>query len=166
MSSTTELEKMLRDAIAKAKEATPRASDDLYRCSSAIAEVVDRVTTGSVKLELVELNQIEGAPHAYQLQLHKVGSESPASDLGIYFLTPDGYPIQRWLSRRKWEAHPHEPNGTYSSMVELEGHFQWMISNPESRLVTLITFLQPQLSPSSSNGSKTRDSQSAKKKPK
>ena len=99
MSSTTDLEKMLRNAIEQAKQAAPRASDDLYRFSSAVAEVVDRVSDGVLALELAVINQPDGADPAYQLQLRKVGSESPPSDLGVYATSDQsvaGYPVRRW----------------------------------------------------------------------
>ncbi len=135
-------ENLLRAAINQAKANALRAIDDLLRFSSNAAEAVAKVTGGAAALELVPINQAEGATPTYQLQLRKVGSEAPPSDLGVYRVTAAGYPVQRWYSRRTWEARPDKPDGEYPSVGELEGNFKWMVSNPESRLVVLVTFFQ------------------------
>jgi hypothetical protein len=135
-------EQLLREAVNKAKEAAPRAVDDLVRCASNAAEAVAGVTGGAAALELVPVNQGEGATPTYQLQLRKVGSDAPPSDLGVYRVTEAGYPVLRWYTRAKWDRNPDEPDDQYTTFSELEGNFKWMLSRPESRLVVLVTFFQ------------------------
>jgi hypothetical protein len=137
-----EFESMLREAVNKAKEAAPRAVDELVRCASKAAEAVAGVTRGAAALELVPVDQRAGTGPTYQLQLRKVDSEAPPSDLGIYRVSVAGYPVLRWYSRAKWEGNPEKPDGQYTTFGELEGNFKWMLSNPESRLVVLVTFFQ------------------------
>jgi hypothetical protein len=144
----TDYEHLLRKAIDEAKANAPRATDDLIRYSSGAAEAVAKVTEGAAALELVPINQGEGATPAYQLQLRKIGSEAPPSDLGVYCVTPAGYPVLRWYSRRAWESRPDRPDAEFPSAVELEGNFQWLVSNPNSRLVILVTFFQQKASSS------------------
>ena len=103
-----------------------------------------RVTEGAAELELVPVDPREDAFQTYQLQLRKVDSEAPPSDLGIYRITEAGYPLQRWFSRAKWEGNPEQPDKQYTTSIELEGSFKRMLSNPESRLVVLVTFFQQQ----------------------
>jgi hypothetical protein len=141
-------EHLLREAINQAKANAPRAIDDLLRFASKAAEAVTEVTGGAADLELVPINQGEGATQAYQLQLRKVGSEAPPSDLGVYCVTAAGYPVLRWYSRRAWESRPEKPDGEYPGASELEGNFRWMVSHPESRLVVLVTFFQQKASSS------------------
>jgi hypothetical protein len=147
-SPTADYADLLREAIKQAKENAPRAVDDLLRCASKAAEAVTGVTGGAAALELVPINQGENATPTYQLQLRKVGSEAPPSDLGVYRVTSAGYPVLRWHSRNGWESHPDHPNEQFPSLTELEGNFKWMVSKPESRLVTLVTYFQ-QPAPSS-----------------
>lgn len=142
---TGEYEALLREAIKKAKETAPRAVDDLVECTSSAAEAVSGVTGGRASLELVPMEASDVARPAYQLQLRKVGSEAPPSDLGIYQVATDGYPVLRWYSRAKWRDKPSTPDGDpLVNRSGLEGHFKWMLSNPESRLVGLVTFFQQQ----------------------
>lgn len=143
MSTAPDYESLLRQAVDQAREQAPRAADDLLRFSSQAADAVYRVTTGAAVLELVPINRPDGAARTYQLQLRKVGSEAPPSDLGVYQVTgADGYPVFHWYSRRTWEDRPGVGDGQYPNPNELEGHFRWLISKPESRLVVLVTFFQ------------------------
>ena len=142
--SEPDFEQLLRQAIQKAKESAPRAVADLHHFSSQAAEAVDRVTGGSAALDLVPINQESGAPTAYQLQLRKVNSEAPASDLGVYLVSTTGYPIHRWYSRKGWEARPDKPEQEFIGSPQLASNFEWIVSNPESRLVVLVTFFQEQ----------------------
>jgi hypothetical protein len=142
--SAADFQQLLRDAVAQAKASAPRAVADLLLCSSKAAEAVAQVTAGAAVLELVPVNQAGEATPTYQLQLRKVGSEAPPSDLGIYRLSAAGYPVLRWYSRRKWEADPDEPDEQYASFAELEGNFKSLVSKPESRLVVLVAFFQQQ----------------------
>jgi hypothetical protein len=139
-----DFEKLLREAIDKARQTAQRASDDLYRYSSEVAEAVDRVTGGFGKLELVPVNSPNKTEVAYQLLLRKVGSESPASDLGVYVPAEAGYPIRRWVNRASWETEHDRPGDTFLNPPAVEGHFKWLTSNPNSRLVILVAFLQQQ----------------------
>ena len=152
--STTDYPHLLQDAINQAKANAPRAVDDLLRCASKAAEAVADVTAGAAALELVPINQDGSAAPTYQLQLRKVGSEAPPSDLGVYCVTAAGYPVLRWYSRNAWESRPDKPDGKYASVGDLEGNFRWMVSKPESRLVVLVTFFQQQAqsSPSQTAG--------------
>ncbi len=142
-----EYESLLLNAVRQAQENAPRAYDDVLRFASKAAEAVARVTGGVAVLELLPINRGKAANPAFQLQLRKVGSEAPPSDLGVYALTAAGYPVMRWYSRPRWERHPQQPNKTYPNAGELEGNFKWLVSKPESRLVTLVTFFQQQASP-------------------
>ena len=141
-SSAADYGRLLAEAIKQARANAPRAVDDLFRCASQAAEAVSGVTGGKAVLELVPINQGESAERTYQLQLRKVGSEAPPSDLGVYRVTAAGYPIHRWYSRNGWEDHPEKPVQESLNVGELERHFQWMISTPDSRLVVLVTFFQ------------------------
>ncbi len=81
----------------------------------------------------------------YQLQLRKVGSEAPPSDLGVYRVTPGEYLVLRWYSYINWEAHNERPGDSdqeFSNLEELDDHFKWLVSDPKSRLVILVTFFQ------------------------
>jgi hypothetical protein len=142
--SEPDFEKLLRQAIQKAKDSAPRAVADLHRFSSKTAEAVDRVTGGTAALDLVPINQEGGAATAFQLQLRKVNSEAPASDLGVYQVSAAGYPVHRWYSRKAWESRPDQPEQEYTGSPQLAGNFEWIVSNPESRLVVLVTFFQDQ----------------------
>lgn len=150
-SSSTEFEKMLREAITQAKAAAPRAAEDLVQCASTAAEAISRVTEGMAALELALLNQTGDSLPTYQLQLRRIRSEAPPSDLGIYQLSAAGYPVQRWYSRRKWEDQPDQPDQLFPNVEEVGDHFKWMISNPKSRLVALVAFFQQQ-APASGGG--------------
>jgi len=141
---TADFAQLLREAINQAKANAPRAVDDLLRCASQTAEAVAAVTGGAAILELIPITQGENPQTTYQLQLRKVGSEAPPSDLGVYYVTAAGYPIRRWYSRNAWEDHPEKPVQDYPGVSELERHFKWMVSTPESRLVVLVTFFQQQ----------------------
>jgi len=138
-----EFESMLREAVRKAQEAAPRAVDDLVRCASKVAEAVAGVTGGAAALELVPVEG-GGRTPTYQLQLRKVDSDAPPADLGIFCVTEAGYPVLRWWSRAKWEQAPGRPDEQHTTFSELEGHFKWMLSKPESTLVVLVTFFQQQ----------------------
>src|SRR5260370_1247065 len=81
--SSIDYEQLLREALVQARTSAPRASDDLVQSSSKAAEAVARVTEGAATLELVPLHHAGDAAPTYQLQLRKVGSESPPSDLGF-----------------------------------------------------------------------------------
>jgi hypothetical protein len=150
--STADYEQLLREAIQQAKAAAPRASDDavprasedLVRCSSKATEAVARVTNGAASLKLVPRPLPPDVIPTYQLQLRQVGSEAPPSDLGVYRLSLAGYPIQRWHSWTKWLYEPHAHDDEFRDLHELEAHFEWMISKPESRLVILVAFFQQQ----------------------
>jgi hypothetical protein len=144
----TDYEHLLSEAINQAKAKAPRAIDDLLRFSSRAAEAVAKVTEGAAVLELVLINQGDGAAPAYQLQLRKIGSEAPPSDLGVYGVTPAGYPVLRWYSRRAWESRSDRADEEFSSAEGLEGNFRWLVSNPNSRLVILVAFFQQRASSS------------------
>lgn len=141
---TSDYTGLLREAVKQAIANAPRAEDDLRRCASQAAEAVTNVTGGAAALELVPINQVEKAHPAYQLQLRKVGSEAPPSDLGVYSLTAAGYPVLRWYSRWSWGEQPDAPGNQFPNVQELEEHFKWLLSKPESRLVVLVTFFQQQ----------------------
>jgi hypothetical protein len=142
--STPDFEQLLRQAIQKAKDSAPRAVADLHRLASQAAEAVDRVTKGTAALDLVPVNPDGGPPTAYQLQLRKVNSDAPPSDLGVYQVSSAGYPVHRWYSRKAWESRPDNPKQKYTGVEQLAGNFQWIVSDPESRLVVLVTFFQEQ----------------------
>lgn len=142
--SEPDFEQLLRQAIQRAKDSAPRAVADLYRFSSKAAEAVDRVTGGAAALDLVPVNQEGGGATAFQLQLRKVNSEAPASDLGMYQVSATGYPVLRWYSRKGWLSHPEKPEQEFSDPAQLASNFEWIVSDPESRLVVLVTFFQEQ----------------------
>jgi hypothetical protein len=146
--STADYSHLLREAIHQARVNAPRAVNDLLSCASDAAKAVNDVTQGAAALELNPISQDERANPAYQLVLRKAGSEAPPADLGVYSLSAAGYPVHRWYSRSGWESHPDTPDGRYTGVTESEGNFKWMVSNPESRLVVLVTFLQEQAAPS------------------
>jgi hypothetical protein len=54
--AATDYEHLLSEAINKARENAPRATDDLLRFSSRAAEAVDSVTRGAAALDLVPVN--------------------------------------------------------------------------------------------------------------
>jgi hypothetical protein len=149
--ASADYEQLLSEAINQARAIAPRAVDDLVRLSSKGAEAVAKVTGDTAVLELVPINQSDGATQAYQLQLRKVASEAPPSDLGVYCLTTAGYPVLYWYSRRSWASGPDRPEVEIQDLGGLEGHFRWMVSNPASRLVVLVTFFQQKLSSSTSS---------------
>jgi hypothetical protein len=151
----TDYEHLLRAAINQARAKAPSAIDDLLQFSSNAAVAVAEVTGGAAALELVPVNQGETGSPTYQLQLRKVGSDAPPSDLGVYSVTATGYPVHRWHSRRAWESRPESPNDQFLSASALEGNFRWMVSDPDSRLVILVTFFQQQAPPSPEPGSGT-----------
>lgn len=142
--STLEYSELLREAIKLATANAPKAIDDLRRCASQAAAAIAEVTSGQASLELIPINEGEKAQSAYQLQLRKVGSESPPSDLGVYSISAAGYPVLRWYSRNGWEINRDKPSGEYLKPEDLESHFRWLVSKPESRLVVLVTFFQQQ----------------------
>jgi hypothetical protein len=76
--------------------------------------------------------------------LRRVGRDVPTSDLGVYQLSEAGYPIQRWYSLGSWESSPNQPEHLYTNKSALEEHFRWMVSNPSSRLVVLVSFIMQQ----------------------
>lgn len=142
MSEATAFDDLLRQAIDQAKRAAPRAADDLFRCSSEVAAAVERVTGGSVRLELSDAERPDGPTPTFLLQLFRVGSEAPPTDLGVYALAATGYPVQRWYSRQKWETNAKEPTQLIKNRSEMEHHFRWLISDADSRLVTLVAYFQ------------------------
>jgi hypothetical protein len=147
--SPPDYEILLRDAVNKAKANATSAYNDLVRFSSMAAQAVSKVTNNSAALDLVPINQGASAQSVYQLWLRRLGSPAPPSDLGVYRLTAGGYPVMRWYSRRAWDNCPDKPDQEIPGARELEGNFRWMISQPESRLVVLVTFLEQPPTPSS-----------------
>ena len=152
----TEYEHLLSEAVNQAKAKAPRATDDLFRFSSRAAEAVDSVTGGAAALELVPMNSDGSAAPTYQLQLRKVGSEAPPSDLGVYSLSPAGYPVRHWYSRTSWEFNQDRSDGTYHNVTEMEGHFRSLVSDPDSRLVFFVSFFQQTVSVSTSSDAEPR----------
>jgi hypothetical protein len=142
VSPQTDFEKLLRDAIEKTQEKAKQSSDDLYRYSSEVAEAVDRVTGGLGELKLVPLPNRAVTEVAYQLELRKTGSESPPSPLGVYLPAEGGYPVKQWHDFNQWRAAPNQGNETFNTPQELENHFKWLASSPESKLVILVAFLK------------------------
>ncbi|OWK37697.1 hypothetical protein [Fimbriiglobus ruber] len=140
--STVDYAELLREAIKQARANAPRAVHDLLRCASQANEAVAGVTGGAAVLELAPINQGENAEPTYQLQLRKVDSEAPPSDLGVYSVSAAGYPIRRWYSRNAWEVDPEKSVQEFLTVMALENHFKWMVSTPDSRLVLLVTFFQ------------------------
>jgi hypothetical protein len=150
--TSTDFEQLLREALAQAKAAAPHASDDLVRFASRATEAVARVTDGVATLDLVPITPSDDPRPTYQLQFRKVGSQSPASDLGIYRLSAAGYPIQRWYSITKWREQPEQPDAALETPQAVEGHFKWLVSKPESRLVILVAYFQQQAAVAAAGG--------------
>ncbi len=144
ISTMDDYTELLESAINQAKAKAPQAADELRSCASRASRAVAEVTEGTAVLELVPINQGKENASIFQLQLRKVESESPPSDLGIYQVTAAGYPIFKWYSRGAWESRPEEPEEQFSSVAELDGNFRWMLSQPESRLVLLVMFFKEQ----------------------
>lgn len=141
---TADYTNLLLEAVKQSKANAPRAVDDIFRCFAKAAEAVTKVTNGLAVLELVPIDESEN-PNVYQLQLRKVGSESPPSDLGVYHVSKGGYPVLRWNSRNNWETHTNRfghNDGEFPNLEELDAHFRWLVSDPKSRLVILVTFFQ------------------------
>lgn len=165
---TADYTNLLLEAVKQSKANAPRAVDDIFRCFAKAAEAVTKVTNGLAVLELVPIDESEN-PNIYQLQLRKVGSESPPSDLGVYYVSKGGYPVLRWYSRNRHESrlnlfgarNEHTTSSTtttsttttrldlsdagdeqFPSITELDDHFRWLVSDPKSRLVILVTFFQ------------------------
>ena len=135
---------LLQDAVKQSKANAPRAVDNFYRCFAKVSEAVTSVTNGRALLELVLVKQSD-TPNVYQLQLRKVGSASPPSDLGVYHVSKGGYPVLRWYSYINWEINKERPGDSdqeFSTLEELDAHFRWLVSDPKSRLVILVTFFQ------------------------
>ena len=150
--ASADYEHLLSEAINQARANAPRAVDDLLRFSSKAAEAVAKVTGGAAALELVPINQGEGATPTYQLQLRKVGSEAPPSDLGVYRVTAAGYPVLALVLAEALGGSSGDTRRRVPPIVgDLEGNFRWMVSNPESRLVVLVTFFQQKLSSSTNS---------------
>ena len=47
---STDFERMLREAVSKAREGAPRGVDDLVRCASSAAGAVAQVTAGAATI--------------------------------------------------------------------------------------------------------------------
>ena len=138
----TEFEKMLREALSQAIAKAPQAKDDLFRIASEAGDAVKKVAEGSAALELVPID-VENDPRpTYQLQLLRLDSESARSDLGVFRLSASGYPIQRWASKSNWNLNPEKPEREHMNVVDLKGNFNYMLSNPDTKLVTLINHLR------------------------
>lgn len=144
--ASADWEKLLRDAIEEAKAAHPMVIDDLVRSVSKATEAITKVTNGMVVLELAPIPAVDQEQRpVFRLELKtKTGDARPAS-LGIYRLSDAGYPVERWWSEQRWKSHRNEANEVFSNLGALEGHFKWMVSNPSSRLVTLITYYLQQM---------------------
>ncbi len=164
---TADYTNLLQEAVKQSKANAPRAVDDIFHCFAKAAEAVASVTNALAVLELVPIDESE-SPNIYQLQLRKVGSESPPSDLGVYKVSKGGYPVLRWYSRSRQESRMNlfgarneqttssttttstttrldlsdAGDEQFPSIAELEGHFKWLVSDPRSRLVILVTFFQ------------------------
>jgi hypothetical protein len=120
----------------------PEASKDIVRLASEAADAVSRVTEGAATLELVPIVFDEGPCTTYQLQFRRNNSEAPASNLGIFRLSSVGYPIQRWSSRKNWEARPETPDREHFKAHDVKSNLSWMLSKPESKLVVLVNSLR------------------------
>lgn len=142
--SAKNYEDLLREAISQAKVSAPRIANELRACASRATEAITKVTDGAAALELIPMERPDGAPSAFQLLLRRVGRDEPPSDLGVYQLAEAGYPIQRWFSRGSWETSPNQTEHLYPNKGALEGHFRWMVSDPSSRLVVLVSFILQQ----------------------
>jgi hypothetical protein len=140
--ATPSYEDLLRKAIEDAKAKAPTATDDLFRFASQAGRAVAAVTDGQAVLELLPATPGDPDTIAYQLVLRKAGSDAPPTDLGVYQLAPNGYPVLRWYSRRAWESKPDKANKPYPTADELESNFKWMVSHPESRLVAMVAYIQ------------------------
>jgi hypothetical protein len=137
-------EQLLRDAIARAKAGVPTVAGELVECASRATDAIRKVTNGAADLYLSESLVGEGGPRTFFLFLRAVNQEGPPSDLGVYQLAEAGYPIQRWYSRSGWEKNPKQPEHLFANKGAVESHFQWMISDPSSRLVVLVAFIMQQ----------------------
>ena len=135
---------LLQEAVKQSKANAPRAVDDFYRCFGKVSEAVTGVTGGRALLELVLIKQSQ-TPNVYQLQLRKVGSAAPPYDLGVYHVSKGGYPVLRWHSSISWETYNEglgDSDQEFSNLEALDAHFRWLVSDPKSRLVILVTFFQ------------------------
>ena len=138
---------LLRDALVRLKTKAPSAADDLVRFASQAGRAVREVTNEAAALEIAPIIQDAAVPDAYSLRLRKLGSQAPPSDLGVYRVPPTGYPILRWFTRRAFEIRPEEPDEEFRDADQLEGHFRWLVSNPDSRLVFHVAFYQQNIAP-------------------
>lgn len=137
-----DFEHLLRVALDQAAAKAPQAYDDLLRLASEVADAVSNVTAGDATLELAPVVVGDDARGTYQLQLRRVGSNAPASDLGVFRVSEAGYPVDRWPSRRLWESKPDSPETTYFNVEDLTVFFKWMLSEPDSKLVVLLNYLR------------------------
>jgi hypothetical protein len=138
---------LLRGAIKKAREEAPKVVDDLIRLSSNAAAAVADVTKGLAALEMSPQEKPKDSPAVFQLTFRKVKSDAPPTDLGIYRVTEAGYPVVRWFTKGRWEAAPAAPDETFMNPGSMEGHFKWLISNPQSRVVVLVAYFLEQAKP-------------------
>ena len=136
--ASTDFERLLRDALDLATANAPQAGKDLFKYASEAAEAVSKITEGAATLELVPIDNNGDPRVAYHLQLRKNQSEAPASDLGVFQLSPTGYPIQRWAARGNWEARPTQPDNEHFTPANVRDNFVWMLSKPDSKLVVLV----------------------------
>jgi hypothetical protein len=139
--AATDFERLLREALDQVTANAPQANRDLVRLASEAADAVSKVTEGAATLELVPIDVGEDPRTTYQLQLRRNKSEAPGSDLGVYRLSEAGYPIHRWGARGSWEAKPENPDSEQLNISDVRGHFNWMLSKPDSRLVVLVNSL-------------------------
>ena len=136
--ASVDFERLLRDALDLATANAPQAGKDLFEYASEAAEAVSKITGGAATLELVPIDMSGDPRAAYHLQLRKNQSEAPASDLGVFQLSPTGYPIHRWAARRNWEDRPERPDNEHFTAVNVRDNFVWMLSKPDSKLVILV----------------------------
>jgi hypothetical protein len=143
MSETTiDFEARLRSALDEASKIATQANDDLLRIASEASDAVSKVTDGAAMLELAPINEGEDRPPTYQLQLRRVDSEAPWTDLGVFRLSEVGYPVDRWASRSAWESNPDKPERQHNNIQDIRGNFDYLLSRPDSKLVLLLSYLR------------------------
>ena len=140
MSQSLDFESLLRKAVNDRKKVAPGAGTDLTELASEANNAIMAFTKNAATLRLEEIGSNDSGSPTFQLVLREVGGDGPPSDFGVYRLSSAGYPIRRWYSRENWLARPKRADVKLMDRDELVNNFKYLVSNPKSRLVALISF--------------------------
>lgn len=133
----SDLEQLIRDAIAERTEVTARAVADLHEVTHEASEAIGKVTSDAVHLSLEPLDPITGKGEPYAL-LFSWNRDDRA--IRIFELGREGYPILAFGSLLGWRERS-DIRGQIHDRAGLEHVFRDLVSKRDSDVVAMLRFI-------------------------